>query len=328
MADAYADTVSGAQDLDAAVVAFLAAPSAPGHRGRARRRRASREPYLHTEAFRFYEGPIDDPVTGPEGMINAWPLDEQYIDYTVDDPDAGIVNDPSVAIDADTLASLNEQGGEEHRHRLPRRRVPALGPGPVRHRPRRAPPHRLPDRRHRHRRAPGPARRVPRRRQRPARDAADGDAQDAWALTCAAFEPIRGRFARSSPASSCLSGFETGGERLQAAIDSGDREDEHSCFSDNTHRDMIGDVQGILDAWQTIRGVVAEVDADLAGQLDAKIAASLALAEALQPPFEQEIAPGSEGNARVQALIVSLHEQEQLLFQVFDRFGLTVEIPE
>ena len=42
-----------------------------------------------------------------------------------------------------------------------------------------------------------------------------------------------------------LSGFETGGERLQTALDSGDQEDEHSCFSDNTHRDMIQDVQGI-----------------------------------------------------------------------------------
>ena len=31
-----------------------------------------------------------------------------------------------------------------------------------------------------------------------------------------------------------LFGFETGGERLQAALDSGDKEDEHSCFSDNT----------------------------------------------------------------------------------------------
>ena len=35
-----------------------------------------------------------------------------------------------------------------------------------------------------------------------------------------------------------LSGFETGGERLQTALDTGLQEDEHSCFSDNTHRDM------------------------------------------------------------------------------------------
>ena len=41
-----------------------------------------------------------------------------------------------------------------------------------------------------------------------------------------------------------LAGFETNGERLQAALDSQDREDEHSCFSDNTHRDMIQDIWG------------------------------------------------------------------------------------
>src|SRR5262245_19904566 len=39
-----------------------------------------------------------------------------------------------------------------------------------------------------------------------------------------------------------LSGFETGGERLQAALDAKDQEEEHSCFSDNTHRDMVQDV--------------------------------------------------------------------------------------
>lgn len=135
-----------------------------------------------------------------------------------------------------------------------------------------------------------------------------------------------------------LSGFETGGERLQASLDSGDQEDEHSCFSDNTHRDMVQDVQGIVNVWQGnygaisgtgVKAVVEAVDADLAGRLDAQILTSLELAKALKAPYDQEIAKGNaEGNARVQALIESLLAQETLLFEVFDTFGLTVEIPE
>ena len=139
-----------------------------------------------------------------------------------------------------------------------------------------------------------------------------------------------------------LSGFETGGERLQAALDSGDKEDEHSCFSDNTHVDMIEDVRGIRNVWKgsytkidgtTVSGVgiydvVREADADLAERLNTQIEESLGFANALQVPFENEIAPGSDGNARVISLITSLQAQEAILFEVFSLFGLSVEIPE
>jgi putative iron-regulated protein len=40
----------------------------------------ARDDYVVTEAFRFYGGPIDDPKTGPEGLLNAWPMDEAYVD--------------------------------------------------------------------------------------------------------------------------------------------------------------------------------------------------------------------------------------------------------
>jgi putative iron-regulated protein len=139
-----------------------------------------------------------------------------------------------------------------------------------------------------------------------------------------------------------LSGFETGGERLQAALDSGDREDEHSCFSDNTHRDMIQDIQGIMNVWKGsytrtngtevngvgIYDVVKAANSELAGRLDTQITESLRLANALVVPFENEILPGSDGNARVMALVLSLQNQEAILFDVFDLFGLSVELPE
>lgn len=140
-----------------------------------------------------------------------------------------------------------------------------------------------------------------------------------------------------------LSGFETAGERLQAALDAGDQEEEHSCFSDNTHDDMIYDVLGVQNVWEGayvrtdgtsvtgtgIEAVVRELDASLADELDARVQTSVDLARALEPPFDLEIQPGNaEGNARVQALIDSLRTQEMLLTQVFVELGFTVPDPE
>ena len=135
-----------------------------------------------------------------------------------------------------------------------------------------------------------------------------------------------------------LSGFETGGERLQTALDSGDQEDEHSCFSDNTHRDMIQDVQGVQNVYlgtygsvsgTSIKDIVAEQDAELADRLESEIAASLAAGNALQPPFDQEIASdNAEGRARVQALIDALRTQEATLEEVFRLFELDVPVAE
>jgi putative iron-regulated protein len=135
-----------------------------------------------------------------------------------------------------------------------------------------------------------------------------------------------------------LSGFETGGERLQTALDSGDQEDEHSCFSDNTHRDMVQDVQGVqnvyLGTYGSVSGlglydVVATVDADLADQLADEIQASLDAANALQPPFDQEISDTNpEGRERVQALITALRTQESTMEDVFRMFDLSVPVVE
>ena len=57
----------------------------------------AREPYGQSETFRFSNGPIDD-EDGPEGAINAWPLDEGYVDYVEDAPTSGIINDVAVEI--------------------------------------------------------------------------------------------------------------------------------------------------------------------------------------------------------------------------------------
>lgn len=88
----------------------------------------ARVPYGQTEIFRFVNGPIDfeaidDGVTsyleqinfeGVEGMVNGWPLDEAYIDAVDGDPQAGIVNNTALPITKDLLTSMNEQNGEKN----------------------------------------------------------------------------------------------------------------------------------------------------------------------------------------------------------------------
>src|SRR5690242_11159883 len=104
----YSDTLSSAQALDSAIDSFLAAPSQAGLDAARSAWKAAREPYLQTEVYRFYDGPIDNPEDGPEGLINAWPLDENYIDYVVGGAGDGMVNDPQMTIDKATIVGANE----------------------------------------------------------------------------------------------------------------------------------------------------------------------------------------------------------------------------
>ncbi|TPV96952.1 MAG: iron-regulated protein [Myxococcales bacterium FL481] len=342
VAASYEDSLTSAVALQQAVHAFLAAPSQAGLDASKNAWLASREPYLQTEVYRFYDGPIDHPETGPEGMINAWPLDEAYIDYVAGNATAGIVNDPNVVIDAATLMALNEQGGEANiatgfhaiEFLLWGQDMDVAGPG---------------NRPYTDYVVGGAAANADRRGQY-LRVVSDllvqhlTDMRDAWAAGAANY---RADFVAAGPEESLrriltgmivLSGFETGGERLQAALDSGDQEDEHSCFSDNTHRDMIQDIAGISNVWHGrygavsgtgVREVVADRDADLAAALDAKIDESLALANALGVPFDQEIAVSNPaGRARVAALVLALNEQDALLQDVFRLFELEIPQPE
>ncbi|MCX4247555.1 imelysin family protein [Paraliomyxa miuraensis] len=344
----YEDSLTEARALDTALDALMADPSEANLTAARSAWLASREPYLQTEVYRFYDGPIDDPTDGPEGLINAWPLDEAYIDYVDGDSAAGIINDPAITIDAATLESLNEQGGEANiatgyhaiEFLLWGQDLSDAGPGA------RPATDYVTD-------GTGTAENQDRRGQYlgtvsdmlvghlEGLVAAWAPGQD-YAAELHDADPEEG-LRRILTGMIVLSGFETGGERLQTALDSGSQEDEHSCFSDNTHRDMVQDIQGVQNVWLGsyrrldgtevsgvgIADVVREVDAGLADELDQQIAESLRLANELQPPFDREIAVGNaEGQARVQALIDSLRTQEQLLERVFRTFELTIPAPE
>ncbi len=73
----YADSLVTAQRLQAAVDALIAEPSAEALQAAKDAWLAARVPYQQTEVFRFGNAIVDD----WEGKVNAWPLDEGLIDY-------------------------------------------------------------------------------------------------------------------------------------------------------------------------------------------------------------------------------------------------------
>lgn len=76
----YADALTAAQRLEEAVTALLDAPSAQALTAARTAWLAARVPYQQTEVFRFGNPIVDE----WEGRVNAWPLDEGLIDYVAD----------------------------------------------------------------------------------------------------------------------------------------------------------------------------------------------------------------------------------------------------
>ena len=78
MAEAgYTDALDTARTLKLAVDALLAKPTEDNLRSARAAWIAARIPYMQTEAFRFGNSIVDD----WEGRVNSWPLDEGLIDY-------------------------------------------------------------------------------------------------------------------------------------------------------------------------------------------------------------------------------------------------------
>lgn len=336
----YSDVLSSALDLQKAIVAFAAAPSAPGLEDAKKAWLAAREFYGQTEAFRFYSGPIDDDK-GPEGRLNAWPLDESYIDRVVGKPASGIVNNLKIKINKATLAKLNERGGEENiaagwhaiEFLLWGQDLSDTLPG-----------------------------------QRPFEDYVDGKAPNAdrrraylstvtelliddlrylvkaWAPSAnnyrATFEKGGIQSVRKMIVGlGSLSRGELAGERLEVAMNTQDKEDEHSCFSDNTHRDVVANAQGIANVWlgsykrldgsvvqgASLKDLVAAKNSALADKVSQQIAQSVAAANAIQAPFDREIVgdKNAPGRIRVQTTIDSLVQQSKDITEAAAALGIT-----
>lgn len=333
----YADTLAAAKDLQAAIAEFTKAPSADGLTKARKAWLHAREFYGQTEAFRFYGGPIDDDQ-GPEGQINAWPLDEAYVDYVTGKPGAGMVNNAKFKITKAALAKANERGGEENisagwhaiEFLLWGQDQSETGPG-----------------------------------NRSFEDYVVGKGQNAERraqyLTVAtelliddlsalvkAWEPnaknYRAKFEKGGKESvrkiivglGSLSRGELSGERMEVALNSQDQEDEHSCFSDNTHRDVVSNAKGIQNVWTGeytrrdgsvlkgpgVRDLVAEKNPALAEKTTAQIADSVKGAEAIPAPFDRAIVKGSAGRPAIEKTIASLVSQSKLLVESASAVGI------
>jgi putative iron-regulated protein len=135
-----------------------------------------------------------------------------------------------------------------------------------------------------------------------------------------------------------LSRGELAGERMEVALNTQDQEDEHSCFSDNTHRDIVNNALGIENVWlgrykrrdgsvlqgASLRALTAAADDAVARRTTSQIAASVAAAQAIQAPFDREIIGGKDapGRQRVQATVDSLVQQSKSLADVASALGI------
>jgi putative iron-regulated protein len=337
----YADTLVAARSLQRAVEAFTAQPSAAGLRGAREAWLVAREFYGQTEAYRFYGGPIDGD-DGPEGRLNAWPMDESYVDGVQGKPDGGLVNDRRFVISKKNLAAQNERGGEENvatgwhaiEFLLWGQDLSQDGPGA----------------RSFEDFVDGKAPNAQRRRQY-LKTVTEllvddlGTLVQAWAPGAA--KNYRAGFERGGIESlrklfvglGSLSRGELAGERLEVALASRDQEDEHSCFSDNTHRDAVTNARGIENVWlgrlrradgsllqgPSLHDWVAQADAALAERTARQIAASVQAAEAIQAPFDREIGGGRDdkGRERVERAVAALILQSKLLVEAANAVGIT-----
>lgn len=326
----YDDTLAGARAMQSTLQAFAAAPSADTLASARKAWLDAREFYGQTEAFRFYGGPIDDDK-GPEGRINAWPMDESYVDK--------IVANRKTKLDKKTLSALNERGGEEN-VATGWHAIEFLLWG-------------------QDKRDDGPG-------ERSADDFIDGKTPNAdrrrqylnvvtelliddLSFLVRAWAPdvknnYRARFERGGNESlrkmfvglGSLSRGELAGERLEVALASRDQEDEHSCFADNTHRDAVTNALGIENVWlgrfkradgsvlqgASLRDLVAAKDKAQADKTTQQIRASVAAAEGIRAPFDREIVDAA-GRQRIQAVIASLTQQSKDLVASANAIGIT-----
>ena len=339
----YRVSFQSAMAMDAAIDAFVEAPGPASLKAARQAWLVARDDYGPTEAFRFYGGPIDDEATGTEGLINAWPLDEAYIDYVEGASGAGIVNDPDAfpVIDAGVLVSLNEEGGEANvstgwhaiEFLLWGQDLSLDGPGD---------------------RPFADYTTAPNADRRAAYLATASDLLvshlrelvDAWAPGGGNYRAEFESASRGEALRRMITGIgelsrgELAGERMNVAYSERSQEDEHSCFSDNTVSDIIGNARGIEMvltgsypggvSGPGVLDLVREADADLAGKLKSEVWASLAAVRAIPSPFDRHLVDGvsddDPGRRSVLAGIEALEAQTDTIVDAAEAIGVTINV--
>ena len=309
---AYDDAVV----LETTINTFLATPSDANFTAAKAAWKTSRESYGTTEGFRFANGPIDNEDTkydaGPEGYINSWPLDENYIDYVNEASTSGIINDPTTfpTITKDLLVGENGKNKNEKYVTVGYHAIEFLLWGQD---------------------LTAPSAKVP--GQRPFTDyltiggTAKNQARRATYLkVCADLLTdhllqvvnewkVGGTYRNAFLALSedvaikniylgitTLVSAELPVERMEVAVGNADQEDEHSCFSDNTHRDIALNLQSVINIYRgkygaidgaSLEDLVKQANTEIYSATDVSINNSLTKVAAILTPFDLAISGGS-----------------------------------
>ncbi|MFC3226301.1 imelysin family protein [Marinibaculum pumilum] len=364
----YADSLATAEALDAAIGKLIADPTDATLQAAREAWLAARVPYQQTEVYRFGNAIVDD----WEGRVNAWPLDEGLIDYvdaaygTESDVNrfyaVNVIANPQIQVGGETIDAgtitpallqdvLQEAGGVEANVATGYHAIEFLlwgqdlngtdaGAG-----------------------------------DRPASDFAKGDACTGghcdrraaylkaaselliadlkemvanWDADGAARKALmeggpEGGLATILTGMGSLSYGELAGERMKLGLLLHDPEEEHDCFSDNTHNSHLYDAVGIRNVYlgrydrtdgstvggaslsELVKAKDAKLDAEMRKQLDATIAAMQAMKARAESgeAYDQMIGSGNDaGNAVVQAAIDALVAQTRTIERIVPALGL------
>ncbi|AJY51887.1 MULTISPECIES: imelysin family protein [Halomonadaceae] len=369
----YADALSAAQVLNERIDELLDNPSADTLEAAKQAWLQARVAYQQSEVFRFGNAVVDN----WEGQLNAWPLDEGMIDYVEGDDyqhelgnegaTANIVSNERITVGGETLdvsditpellADLNEIGGSEANVASGYHAIEFLlwgqdlngfeagnGERPV------SDYQTGEDCTHGHC-----------DRRRSYLDAVSDLLVDDLEWMVAQWAPeTEGNYRQELLAESDQEGLrrmlfgmgslslgELAGERLKVALEANSFEDEHDCFSDNTHNSHYYNGQGIQNiytgSYQRLDGSVvegpsledllAQEDSELADTLGKQLEATMARLDAIKQAAEAEsspmafdmmIAPGNaQGSEMINEAILTLVAQTGSIEQAAGELGVT-----
>ncbi|WP_341781654.1 imelysin family protein [Ectopseudomonas mendocina] len=366
----FSDAASTGKALQAAVDALLADPSEATLKAAREAWLAARVPYMQTEVFRFGNPVVDE----WEGQLNAWPLDEGLIDYVAEDyqhalgnpgAQANIIANTEIQVGEDKidvseitselLASLNELGGSEANVATGYHAIefllwgqdlngtePGAGERPYTD----------------YLVGEGATGDHNERRRTYLKVATDLLVLDLEEMVEQWKDGVEGNYRSELVADSAENGLrkmlfgmgslslgELAGERMKVALEANSTEDEHDCFSDNTHNSHFYNGKGIRNVYlgeykkvdgSTLTGpslseLVAKVDAQTDTTLkadlqetEAKLQALVDSAEKNNVHFDQLIAAdNAEGQQLVRDAIAALVKQTGAIEQAAGKLGIS-----
>ncbi|HWV08059.1 MAG TPA: imelysin family protein [Pseudomonas sp.] len=366
----FSDAASTGKNLQAAVDALLANPNDETLKAARDAWLAARVPYMQTEVFRFGNPVVDE----WEGQLNAWPLDEGLIDYVATDyqhalgnpgASANIIANTEIQVGEDKidvseitgelLASLNELGGSEANVATGYHAIEFLLWGQDLNGTN-----------------PGAG-------ERPATDFVVGDGATGGhnerrrAFLKAATDllvsdldemveqwkgGVEGNYRASLEGESAENGLrkmlfgmgslslgELAGERMKVALEANSTEDEHDCFSDNTHNSHFYNGKGIRNVYlgeykkvdgttltgPSLSSLVAKADAQADTTLKADLEATEAALQKLVDSAEKDnvhfdqliAAENTEGQQIVRDAIAALVKQTGAIEQAAGKLGIS-----